>query len=150
MLPGATQAISLAGACVLMVAGFAKLLDQERFVSAVTNHGIVPSALAGDASRAFIMAELAVATGSVWALLTRRPALAGWLLAAVFAVFSWYAAALVVFPPPAPAACGCGVLGGSGDAHWPEITARNVAAALLLGLSAKFTPTPPPSPRSPR
>lgn len=148
MLPAVAQGVVLAGACSVMIAGFAKMLDPGAFIAALIAHDLVPEAVGSNLGWGVILVELWAAANAVWALLRARPAIAAWSIAAIFGVFAWYAAALVVFPPPEPVGCGCGLLSDDA-AHWPSLTLRNTAASGLFCLCALISRRPAPSPRSP-
>ncbi len=129
-----------AAALVLLYTGSAKLLAPSAFVETINSHGLIPRDLTPHVAWGVIAMEIAVGISTLWLVLAEhriKPAAIGAGL--VFAAFAWYAAAMILFPPPAPTSCGCAGSGTTDIADWGAITWRNAAAAGLLILAVPFS-----------
>ena len=125
-----------AAATIFIYTGVAKLIDPAAFSKTIASHGLLPADLAPNIAWGVIALELAIGISALWLVLgERRIKPAAIATAILFGSFAWYAGAMVLFPPPAPASCGCAWASAANDqpANWRVIAGRDsVAAALLL------------------
>lgn len=157
----AAPAVILAECALLLSTGFAKLDDIGAFSEILGSHGLVPEAWTQQVAGLVAFGEVAVAAGTLIALVRRPASMVPAILPAVlFGAFGTYAFVLVVSPPPSPSACGCGLSSTAAKhgADWAWIAARDFGIAgvtvffgaalarLRAGEDAATLPDGPPIP----
>jgi len=127
-------------ATVPLYTGTAKLLSPAAFREALLAQSLIPEPIVSQVAWGVILLEIAIGSSALWHVAGKgtihRAVL---MLASLFALFSLYAAAMILFPPPAPTGCGCAGSGTTDIADWGAITWRNAAAAGLLILAVPFS-----------
>ncbi|GEM_PF-5898686 len=104
-----TQIVVIIASTVLLLSGYAKVIDTPAFAESLSRHGLIPSAWVAVLGDLFPLAE--VSTGTIalwWTMVPHRLHRAGMCLGAMYGVLGAYAAAMWWHPSASPAPCGCG------------------------------------------
>lgn len=133
-------ALNLALSSFLILSAMLKLFDLATFTTSLTAHHLIPPALIPTGSVLIPASELGLGLISlIWLCesCSRQKGLR--VLTLSFGLLTLYSTALVVFPPPVPAPCGCGFAQGPVES-WTLPAIRNLALTSLPVLTALLTP----------
>lgn len=135
-----TDAVQLALAFVLLIAGTAKLRQLARFRTAVADYAILPARLVGGVAVAVPVAEILVGVSMLIGFAARPAAV---LAAGLFGAFA--GAMVVNLARGRSIECGCLGLSAETPVGWGLVMRNGVLAVLALGV-ASTTPAEQPTP----